>query len=203
MTTSPRVPSFCEKAVLDSGCTSTLITSSTHCTNKIPTTTGLRVGTANGQIMQASHQATLALPHLPIQLNSNVRSASVQPDLRKSLISLGQLCDHGCDYVLLDQHYASVIKDGVTSVIGLRDPTTGLWLIDVAPSGSPTRHRYNTPRTSTIPTAPTNHKQRCNSLSSYIEPASAPLSAHGPKPSRNIILPHGRASQPKRAQVFT
>jgi hypothetical protein len=61
----------------------------------------------------------------------------VQPNLQKSLISLGQLCNHGCDYVLLDKHYASVIKDGVTSVIGSRDPTDGMWLAGVAPSGAP------------------------------------------------------------------
>jgi hypothetical protein len=70
--------------------------------------------------MQALHNATLDLHHLPLTLNRYARQASVQPDLKKSLISLGQLCDHGGDYVLSDKHYASVIKDGVTSVIGLR-----------------------------------------------------------------------------------
>jgi hypothetical protein len=53
-------------------------------------------------------------------------------------VSLGQLCDHGCDYVLLNKHYASVVKDGITSVIGLRDPSNGMWLVDLEPSGSPT-----------------------------------------------------------------
>jgi hypothetical protein len=47
--------------------------------------------------MQASHMATLDPPHLPIQLTSSARLAPVQPDLSKSLISLGQLYDHGCD----------------------------------------------------------------------------------------------------------
>jgi hypothetical protein len=88
--------------------------------------------------MTASHNAELDLQHLPIQLPSHARQASVQPDLKKSLVSLGQLCDHGCDYVLLDKHYASVIKDGITSVIGLRDPSNGMWLVDLEPSGSPT-----------------------------------------------------------------
>jgi hypothetical protein len=79
--------------------------------------------------MQASHTATLHLPHLPVSFTSSARAASVQ---------LGQLCDHGCDYVLLDRQYASVIKDGVTTVIGLRDPTNGLWLVYLSPSGAPT-----------------------------------------------------------------
>jgi hypothetical protein len=88
--------------------------------------------------MQASHHATFTLPHLPIKLTSLARAASVQPDLHKSLISLGQLCDDGCDFVGLDKHYASVIQDNVTHVIGLRDPTNRLWLVDLSPSGSPT-----------------------------------------------------------------
>ena len=138
MTDSTLVPTSSEKAVLDSGCTSHLIKSSTKCIDKISTTNGLRVGIANGQIIQASHNAKLDLHHLPLKLSSRARQTSVQPELRKSLISLGQLCDHGCDYVLLDKHYASVIKDGVTSVIGLLDPTNGMWLVNVEPSGTPT-----------------------------------------------------------------
>jgi hypothetical protein len=87
--------------------------------------------------MTATHNATLHLPHLPVQLNSSACQASVHPDLHKSLISLGQLCDHGCDYVLLDKHHASIIQDGVTSIIGMRDPSNGMWLVDVEPSGAP------------------------------------------------------------------
>jgi hypothetical protein len=138
MTTSTIVPTTIQQGVLDSGCTSNLITSSTKCINKVLTTHGLRVGIPNGHSMQASQNAKLDLQHLPIQLNSSARDASVQPDLQKSLVSLGQLCDNGCDYVLLDKHYVSVIKDGITSVIGLRDPTNGMWLVDLEPSGLPT-----------------------------------------------------------------
>jgi hypothetical protein len=137
MINSPLVHTPSETAVLDSGTTTTLITSTTKCVEKIPTTKGLRVGIPNGQIMKGSHTAALNPQHLPIPLNNQARQASVQPHLKKALISLGQLCDHGCDYVLLDKHYASVIKDGVTTVIGLRDPATGLWLIDLEKSGPP------------------------------------------------------------------
>jgi hypothetical protein len=89
------------------------------------------------------------------------------------IISLGQLCNHGCDYVLLDKHYASVIKDGVPSVIGLRNPTNGMWLVDVEPSGGLPCSPTNTQPTNTKQTAPTNKKQRYNSLTSYIERALA------------------------------
>jgi hypothetical protein len=87
ITSNTIVPTSLEQGVLDSECTDNLITSSTKCINKIPTTHGLRVGIpSNGHIMQASHNAALDLQHLPIQLSSNARAASVQPDLKKSLI---------------------------------------------------------------------------------------------------------------------
>jgi hypothetical protein len=138
MTDSTLVPSPSEKAVLDSGCTSHLITKTTQCIGKIPTTNGLRVSIPNEQTMQATHNAALDFQHLPTPTNRSARQAFVQPNLKQSLISLGQLCDHGCNYVLLDKHYASVIKDGVTSVIGLRNPTNGMWLVNVEPSDGPT-----------------------------------------------------------------
>jgi hypothetical protein len=138
MTTSTSiVPTESEQGVLDSGCTSNLATSSTYCIDKQPTSHGLRVGIPNGQVMTASHIAELDLRHLPIQLNRRARATSVLPHLQKSLISLGQLCDNGCDYVLLDRHYASVIKDGNTTGIGSRDTTTGMWVVDLEPSCTP------------------------------------------------------------------
>jgi hypothetical protein len=138
MTTSTlSVPTVAEKAVLDSGCTSHLIKNSTKCINKHPTNHGVRVGIANGKTMTATHNATLLLPHFPMPLNNRACQASVHPELTTSLVSLGQLCDNGCDYVLLDKHHASVIKNGVTSIIGVRDPSNGMWLADIEPAGSP------------------------------------------------------------------
>jgi hypothetical protein len=85
--------------------------------------------------MQASHDATLDLPHFPFPLNQGAHKASDLPGLNKTLISLGQLCDNGCDYVLLDKQYASIIKDGIATIIGLRDPSNGMWLADITPTG--------------------------------------------------------------------
>jgi hypothetical protein len=93
MTSSTIVPTSSEQGVLDSGCTNNLVTSSTPCTDKLPTTNGLHVGIPNGQVMTASHTAKLNLQHLPLQLSSGARAAAVQLELRKSLVSLGQLVD--------------------------------------------------------------------------------------------------------------
>ena len=122
-----------------------MIKSSSQCIQKTPTHNGLRVGTPTGAVMVASHDALLDLKHLPVQLTPAARAATVHPSLSsKSLLSLGQLCDHGCDYVLLDKSYVSVIQDGVVSVIGKRDTRTGLWFVDIEPNPSaaalPTQH---------------------------------------------------------------
>jgi hypothetical protein len=85
MITNTIVPISAEQGVLDSGCTSNIITSSTPCIDKVSTNKGLRVSIPNGQIMKASHNAKLDLRHLPIQLNNSAREASVQPCLQKSL----------------------------------------------------------------------------------------------------------------------
>jgi hypothetical protein len=69
MTDSTLAPTPPEKAILDSGYTSHLITSSTQCIDKVPTKHGLRIGIPNGQTMQASHNATLDLWHFPITLD--------------------------------------------------------------------------------------------------------------------------------------
>ena len=82
--------------------------------------------------MVASHDVLLDLRHLPVELSPAAHAATVHPSLtRKSLLSLGQLCDHGCNYVLLDKHFVSVVQEGVVSVIGKRDVRTGLLFVDI------------------------------------------------------------------------
>ena len=63
---------------------------------------------------------------------------SVLPALaNKTLISLVQLCNNGSDYILLDKKYVSVIIDGVTTIIGTRDTTNGVWSVDLTHNGTP------------------------------------------------------------------
>ena len=114
--------------VADSGCTSHIIQSATPCSNKVQTPYGLCVGTPNGNVKQASHSAKLDLDHLNIKFSNTAQLASVHPDLSsKSLLSLGQLCRNGCDYILLDKNYVSTIIYGNITIIRQRDHTNGLW----------------------------------------------------------------------------
>ena len=66
-----QVPTIPEAAVADSGCNSHLIKSSTPCDRKSPTVTGLCVGIPNCAVMQASHNATLKIDHLPVHFQQN------------------------------------------------------------------------------------------------------------------------------------
>ena len=131
-----------------------MIKSSSKCTQKFPTSNGLRVGTPTGAVMVASHNALLDLKHLPVKLSPAARAATVHPSLSsKSLLSLGQLCDHGCDYVLLDKSFVSVIQNGVVSVIGKRDIRTGLWFVDIE----------DNPAATTLPTQHPTYSHQANS----------------------------------------
>ena len=114
--------------------------------------------------MTASHTASLNLSHLPVTLSAAARQATVHPDLSsKALLSLGQLCDHGCDYILLDKRYVSVIQHGKTSVIGQRDTRTGLWHVDLHPTRS----------TDTLPTEHPSYQHQANSA--YAQKTKADL----------------------------
>jgi hypothetical protein len=75
----------------------------------------------NGTLIQSSHTCELLLTDFPPQ----VRKAHVLPGLvHNLLISVGQLCDNGCD-VTFKKEAVSVMKDGKCVMLGSRDPHTG------------------------------------------------------------------------------
>jgi hypothetical protein len=140
-------------------------------------------GTNHASVAQRNPQSSTP-PHSPQQCCPQGNGAAHST---KTLISLGQLCDHGCDYVLLDRHYASIIKDGVITVVALRGPTNSLWLMDLEPSDTPTP-------------LPTQHPTYKHCANSAYEQKTKIVSAHpslpGRKPSAKISLPPGPASPP-------
>ena len=106
-------------------------------TNACPVQPGLQVLLPSGTTITSTHRATLDLPHLPLA----ARQCHLFPDLTSgSLISVGQLCDHGCtatfsaDSVSVDLHGRAVLH-------GHRTPATGLWHVSAPtpPATSPLR----------------------------------------------------------------
>ena len=75
-----------------------------------------------------SQQGTLTLHH---NLSSHAQVGTVLPQLRSSsLLSLGQLCDDGCD-VILNKTNLYAVKDKELIIQGVRNKTDGLWDIPV------------------------------------------------------------------------
>ena len=84
--------------------------------------------------MQSTNLGDLDIPALPVA----ARQAHIVPALNgQSLISLGQLCDSGCD-VTLNATSVDVTHDGTTIFHGKRNPATKLWELDAPQTEPPT-----------------------------------------------------------------
>ena len=78
--------------------------------------------------IQSSHTGYLPLPMLP----KGARKADLFPSLQDTcLVSIGQLCDAGCEARFI-RDQAIVTKDDEVILLGHRGPTTrGLWMMTV------------------------------------------------------------------------
>ena len=87
--------------------------------------------------MQATHTANLDIPELP----QAATTAHVFPQLTNTLISISQLCDHGCDATFTAQDVKITHNDD-TLINGKRDDETGLWTL-VTKKRQPKQHGAN------------------------------------------------------------
>ena len=117
-------------AIADTGCTGHYLTVDANLQDLQPTKNPITVHLADNRTIQSTHEGHLQLP-LPT-LPPTATKAHLFPALGKtSLISIGQLCDHGCE--------ATFTKDTITIkhqqqpvLQGTRDATThGLWQIQL------------------------------------------------------------------------
>jgi hypothetical protein len=92
----------------DTGTTGHFVTVDTPVINKVVATVPIAVRNPNGSIMYSTHTAELFLPGLPLA----ARQCHIIPALStQPLLSIGQLCDAGCD-VKLNATCATVIFNG-------------------------------------------------------------------------------------------
>jgi hypothetical protein len=83
--------------------------------------------------MQSTHEADLDIPNLP----GAARHVHLVPALKSmSLISIGQLCNAGCN-VTFDATIIQVHYNDQPILTGTRWPDTKLWHLDLAQSPSP------------------------------------------------------------------
>jgi hypothetical protein len=87
----------------------------------------LSVNMPNGTSIQSSHTCDFLLTGFPPQ----ARKAHVLPGLvHNSLISVGQLCNNGCD-VTFNKYTVSVMNNIKCVVTGALDPQSGLWCVNL------------------------------------------------------------------------
>jgi hypothetical protein len=107
-----------DTVILDSGCTRNFLSSTAPCTGNQAAYIPLSVNMPNGTSIQLSHTFDLLLTDLP----PHSRKAHVLPGLvHNSLISVGQLCDNGCN-IKFNKETVSVMNNGKCVTIGSRDP---------------------------------------------------------------------------------
>jgi hypothetical protein len=94
--------------------------------NKKPCSKDIRIRVANGAIMQATHEAKLNFRMLP----SRARRIYIVPKLAyKTLMSISQLCDAGCQ-VTFDTNTVQVYHKGEVVLTGSRMKNVALWQMD-------------------------------------------------------------------------
>jgi hypothetical protein len=100
--------------------------------NVQPTTNGIRVLLPDSSTLQSTHTAELDLPLLPLA----ARKTNLFPHLASgSLLSIGQLCDHGCT-AHFTKNKLYIFYERKLIMQGTRQPNK-LWTMDPVPS-SPT-----------------------------------------------------------------
>ena len=117
--------------IADTGATSHYIAPdhTTICTDVHETANGPAVKAANGQIMPATHRATLPLPSA---ITTRAKTGHVLNSLQTgSLLSIGKLCDDDC-IATFTKHNLTITKDASVQLQGHRDRETGLWHIPLS-----------------------------------------------------------------------
>jgi hypothetical protein len=135
-----RTPPPTQYAIADTGCTGHFLIMDSPCTNEAPTANGIHVTLPNRQVIRSTRTCDIDQPQLPL----GARQAHKFPHLAHPLLSISQLCDHGC--VATFNNTEVRITDASAKLVmrGLRDPTTNLWTIPLHNPTSPDDHTTDT-----------------------------------------------------------
>ena len=118
------------EAIADTGCTGHYLTIEANLQDITPTSNPVTVHLADNRTIQSTHEGQIPFPLTT--LPKAATKAHLFPALGKtSLISIGQLCDHGCEAVF-DQHTVTIKHNNQVVLQGKRDATThGLWTLPI------------------------------------------------------------------------
>ena len=82
----------------------------------------------NGEIITYMHTAILAHPDLPLQ----ARQAHIFPGLKKALLYIGTICEHGCEATFSDKSvHIKNNQSGKTTMTIKRDARTPLYMLSL------------------------------------------------------------------------
>ena len=133
---------------------STMVHTTIPLTNITPTSQGITVLLPNQATMRSSHTGLLDLPQLP----TRARQVHLFPKLASgSLLSIGQLCDAGCQ-ATFDRQHLRIYHNNKLIMTGTRQPNK-LWTIDDS-----THHSLNSATHTDI-----THTNTLHSLNSAID----------------------------------
>jgi hypothetical protein len=114
-------------SIVDSGAMSHFVTIDAPTINCKVTNNPLATTTASGKLMYSMHTAELNILYLP----SAARCCHVVPKLGQyALVSIGQLCDVGCD-VLFQREIMTVSYKNTVIMKGRQTQSTRLWHLDL------------------------------------------------------------------------
>jgi hypothetical protein len=119
---------------MDTGATGHFFKVSTDLDNIMPTSDNTRINVSlpDGTILTSTHTGNLRIPSIPI----SARQAHVSPHLAShSLLSISQLCAHGCKAIFTDTA-VTIALDYTVIVTGTRSTANGgIWtLTPITPS---------------------------------------------------------------------
>jgi hypothetical protein len=117
---------------MDTGATGHFFKVSSDLDNVTATTsnTSIQVSLPDGTIIKSTHTGNLRIPGLPL----SARQAHVFPNLAaNSLLSIAQLCAHGCQAIFTDTAVTITLQDIVVLTGARSTATGGLWTLTPSP----------------------------------------------------------------------
>jgi hypothetical protein len=162
----------------------------------------------NNNRIQATHTGSV---HLPGNLPAQACQAHLFRELNTNLLSIDQLCDHGCIAPTFTKEKVTLTRDNQTIITGYQDPKTSLWHIPIESKtpclnfvtdrleeeyeqryGKPSPTPFGFDLNNVIPQANSAYQTKTmkNSYSFYMQPVAAWFSQHGSQRStKDILLP--------------
>ena len=100
----------------------------------MPVVTPVNVLLPNGSHMSSTHTKHLSIPTLPPAACLQRQSPAMKTT---GLLSIGQLCGHGCSDTFSQHHLVIKNKQATTILVGHRNSSNGMWMVQLGGQARP------------------------------------------------------------------